>query len=122
MLRYARNPTSVLIFMSVKLNQKSLVAQPFRDIAKGFSVIYNTRVVKEGTIFANIIQERIAKALFIYINEISLSSRKFHECLLTCITTKAAIILLTEGHLSIHIIFIFFPTLHREISKISYSL
>ena len=112
MLRYARNPISVLIFMSVKLNQKSLVAEPFRDIAKGFSVIYNKRVVNEGTIFATIIHERIAKVLFIYINEISLSSREFHECLLTCITTKASIILLTEGHLNKHIIFIFFPTLH----------
>ena len=109
MLRYARNPMSVLIFMSVKLNQKSLAAQRFRDIAKGFSVIYNTKVVNESTIFTSIIQERIAKVLFIYINEISLSSRDFRECLLTCITTKAPIILLIEGHLSKDFIFNCFP-------------
>ena len=109
MLRYARNSMSVLIFMSVKVNQKSLVAQRFRNIAKDFSVIYNTSVVNEGTIFASIIQDRIAKVLFIYINEIILSSREFRECLLTCITTKASIILLTEGHLSKDFIFNCFP-------------
>ena len=119
MFRYARNRTLVLIFMSVKLNQKSLVAQRFRDIAKGFSVIYNTRVVNEGTIFATIIQERKANVLFIYINEISLSSRDFRECLLTCITTKAPIILIIDGHLSKDIIFSFFPyTTQRRFQKL----
>ena len=100
--------------MSVKLNQKSLVAQRFRDIAKGFSVIYNTRVVNEGTIFATIIQERKTNVLFIYINEISLSSRDFRECLLTCITTKAPIILIIDGHLSKDIIFSFFPCITQR--------